>query len=86
MVERELEKQNVTLSPDATKTVILKMTHPSWVRGMWTMRGRVTLQAALGNGEQVSIDADYQTGGNAMRAFNGSILRAVTGLLQEQRL
>lgn len=38
------------------------------------------LQAALGNGEQVSIDADYQTGGNATRAFNGSILRAVTGL------
>jgi hypothetical protein len=84
MVRRELEVKGVAMSPDAEKTVVLKVVYPSWVRGMWTMRGRVTLQAALGNGEQVTIDADYQTGGNAMRAFNGSILRAVTGLLEDE--
>ena len=84
MVQRELGISGVAMSPNAEKTVVLKMVDPDWVRGMWTMKGRVTLEAALGNGEEVVVDAEYQTAGNAMRAFNGAILRAVTGLLEDE--
>lgn len=84
MVQRELKLKGVMMSPDAEKTVVLKIVYPNWVRGTWTTRGLVTLQALLGNGEEVTIDANYQTAGNAMRAFNGAILRAVTGLLEDR--
>lgn len=86
MVQRELGNRGVAMSPGAEKTVVLKMTHPNWVRGTWTMKGRVTLEAALGNGERVEIDAENQTAGNAMRAFNGAILMAVTDLLKDETL
>jgi hypothetical protein len=46
----------------------------------------VALETELGNGETFAVDGESQTGGNAMRAFNGAILRAVTGLLKDQRL
>lgn len=84
IVHRELQMKGVKISPDTKKTVVLKMVYPSWVRGMWTMKGRVTLQAILGNGQLVTIDADNQTGGNAFRAFNGAILKAVTSLLKDE--
>ncbi len=84
MVQRELRDRGVAMSPAAEKTVVLKMTHPNWVRGTWTMKGRVSLEAALGNGERVEIDAENQTAGNAMRAFNGAILLAVTDLLKDE--
>lgn len=86
MVQRELGKKGLILSPDGNKTVVLRMTHPSWVQGMWSMKGRVRLEAQLGNGDAVAVDGESQTGGNAMRAFNGAILRAVTALLEDPTL
>ena len=84
MVQRELELKDVRMSADAEKTVVLKMVLPKWTRTMWTQSGHVTLQAVFGNGEERSFKADYTTAGNAMRAFNGAILRAVTSLLEDE--
>ena len=86
MVQRELQMKGVKVSPASEKSVVLKMVNPIWETGMWTMKGKVTLQATLGNGKTVTIDAVNQTGGNAMRAFNGAILKAVTGLLKDEVL
>ena len=86
MVQRELSSKDLRMSPTGDKTIILRMAYPNWVRGTWTMKGRVTLQAELGNGEKLSVDGESQTGGNVMRAFNGAILRAVTGLLKDPTL
>ena len=86
MVRRELSNKGLLMSSTGEKSIILRMAHPSWVRGAWTMKGRVTLEAELGDGEKLSIDGESQTGGNAMRAFNGAILRAVTGLLKDPSL
>lgn len=85
MVQRELQMKGVEMRAYAEKTVILKMTSPSWVSAsIWSVESKVTLQATLGNGEIVMIDAVNRTSGNAMRAFNGAILKAVTGLLQDK--
>jgi hypothetical protein len=86
MVQRELQDKGVTMSSDAEKTIVLKMVYPNWVRGMWSMIGRITLQATLGNGEEITIDAENKTAGNAPRAFNGAILRVVTALLKNETL
>ncbi len=86
MVERELTMKGVDLSASAEKTVVLRMTHPSWVLGTWTMIGRVRLEAELGNGQTVAVDGEHKTAGNAMRAFNGAIMYAVTALLEDPTL
>jgi hypothetical protein len=83
MVHRELAKAGASVGAVGPATVVLRMTHPSWIRGSWTMKGRVTLEAQLGNGQKLSYDGESQTGGNAMRAFNGAILRAVTAFLKD---
>jgi hypothetical protein len=86
MVQRELSSKGLVVSPDGGRTIRLRMKYPSLAMGTWSMTARVALETELGNGETFAVDGESQTGGNAMRAFNGAILRAVTGLLKDQRL
>jgi hypothetical protein len=83
IVSRELAKKGAAVATPADKSITLRITHPAWVQGSWTMKGRVTLEAQLGNGEKLAYDGELQTAGNAMRAFNGAILRAVTAFLKD---
>ncbi|HYC55816.1 MAG TPA: hypothetical protein VEL28_12855 [Candidatus Binatia bacterium] len=86
MVQRELSKKGLSVIQAGGRTMRLRMTYPTLVIGAWSMRARVRLEAELGNGETIAVDGESKTGGNAMRAFNGAILRAVTALLQEPRI
>ena len=85
MVQRELQIKGVKISPNTGKTVVLKMIYPRWIYGSFrAMTVHITLQAILENGQVITIDAEYQTLGNAYRAFNGATLKAVTGLLRDK--
>ena len=86
MVQRELTNKGLRMSSTSGKTIVLRMINPAWEKGMWTQTGRFTLQAELGNGETLSFDGESQTGGNAIRMFNGATLRAVTEYFRYRRL
>jgi len=85
IVQRELGKKGVTIGPNAEKRVVLRIVDPVWTLGTWTMKGKVTLQAQFG-ATTVSVDGQAQTGGNAPRVFNASILRSVIALLKNAEL
>ena len=82
IVGRELAKKGVAIEPHAAKKVVLRIIDPVWTIGMWSMKANVTIQADFA-GRTITADGPYQTAGNAMRAFNGAILRGCVALLQD---
>ena len=82
IVERELGKKGVSIDPHGAKKVVLRIIDPVWTVGMWSMKANVTIQAEFA-GRTITADGPYQTAGNAMRAFNGAILRGCVALLQD---
>lgn len=84
IVARELARKGVDVSGGGAKRVVLTMTDLVWSRGFATQTAKLRLHAEFGDGDGVSVDGVYTTGGNAMRAFNGAILRATTALLEDQ--
>lgn len=85
IVERELVAKGAVLRDEASKKIVLRVINPIWTRGMWSVRASLGLEARYGD-QAVTIIGEYQTGGNAMRAFNGAILRATTALLKTPEL
>jgi len=86
IVTRELNQKGLRITPNADKTMRMRVVKAMWTPKFFTQTGELTLEAALGNGACVSVDGRHETGGNAFRALNGATLFAAIAILQNPRL
>src|SRR5262245_48837186 len=89
MLTRSFEKQGITPVAQADKSVLLRVrADNAFVHsGAFVAHSnvRLVLEAQFGDGTSTSIPGDNQSPMGAPRAFDGAILFALNGLLNDER-
>jgi hypothetical protein len=84
MLARALESQGIAAAPDAPNRITLRVSDPLASPG-YTIYARVNLEARLGDGSVVSLQAENRSPVNAERAFDGAVLFALNRLVGDEK-
>lgn len=88
MLSRALEKQGLALSPQAGKTVTLKVHQPNASMqvyiGFANTYARVALEAEFGDGTRTTVLGENRSPMGAPRAFDGAVLFALNKLVLDE--
>lgn len=85
IARRELARKGVAVRPGAARTIVLRVSQPSWTHGFAVMGVVLTLEAELG-GTTVYPVGEARSGANAMRVCNLALTRSVEALLARPEL
>ncbi len=82
----ELKRLNMSVSGDASKTLNIKVSHPSTEQGMWVIRAHLRMTIEAGNGYVLEKAMSNSTPSTVPRAFNGVIALAVIDILNDPQI
>lgn len=85
MLGRALEKQGITVSEAADKTLTLRVNARGYVMQFFRWTGQVLLETRLGDGTLVSNPSENLSGKGFEHAFDGAVLFALNDLLADER-
>ena len=80
-LKRELRKHNITTSPDASKTIQIKVVKTDFIQGGWKVRANLDVNLKTGNNYAKDIFASNSTPTTAEQAFDGAVALAVIDIL-----
>ncbi|MFH2057523.1 MAG: hypothetical protein ABIJ59_01310 [Pseudomonadota bacterium] len=81
-LKKELRKHNITVSPDASKTIQIKVVKTDFIRGGWKVRANLEVNLKAGNNYTKDILASNSTPTMAAdQAFDGAVALAVIDIL-----
>jgi hypothetical protein len=84
MLGRALQKQGYTVSPQAQKTVTLRVVPRGYIYQAFRYTGRIMLEAKFGDGTEAFIPQE-NLGATWERGFDGAVLFALKDLLEHER-
>jgi hypothetical protein len=84
MLARAMEKQNIAIAADATKTVALRVRVTGYRFQVFRWTGRIILEARFGDGTSTSIPSDNLSGVGFDQAFDGAVLLALKDLAEDE--
>jgi predicted component of type VI protein secretion system len=82
----ELVKRNITVSPDAVKSIKIKVTGTDFEMGMWKWRGTLEMHLQAGNHYAKDIVVSNSTPGGVDEAFDGAVAIAVIEILNNSNI
>lgn len=89
MLRRALEDQGIATTPQAEKTITLRIINPNANMQMLPfvalIYATLALEARFGDGTSTTVVADNQSPGGAPRAFEGAVLFALNKLAADQK-
>lgn len=85
MLGRALEKQGITVSEAAEKTLTLRVNARGYVMQFFRWTGQVLLETRLGDGTLISNPSENLSGKGFEYAFDGAVLFALNDLLADER-
>ena len=83
MLKTALEKRDLTIGAQG-KEVTLFVNNIQSHAGYWVRHTTLRLNAKLDNGKTIAITADYRSPGDAFRAINATLRKAVVNLLNHE--
>ena len=83
---KELKKRKITVSPDSSKTLQIKVVGTDFEVGMWKWRGTMNVQIRTGNDYTKDILASNSTPGGVDEAFSGAVAIAVIEILNNPEI
>jgi len=86
MLRRALEKQGITTSESAGKTITLRVRAQGYRMQTFRWTGQVILEAALGDGAVISYPNESLSPKGWENAFDGAVLFALNDLLADDKL
>jgi hypothetical protein len=84
MLTRALEKQGISVTPQAPKTITLQVQPQGLVFQYFRYTGRITLVARLGDAGEVHIPQENLSPMGWTNAFDGAVLFALNDLLEHE--
>jgi len=85
MLGRAMEKQNIGIAADATKTVALRVRVTGYRFQVFRWTGRIILEARFGDGTSTSIPSENLSGLGWEQAFDGAVLFALKDLAEDEK-
>ena len=85
-LKKELRKRDITVSPDASKTIELKVVKTDFIRGVWKVRANLEVNLKAGNNYTKNIFASNSTPTTADQAFDGAVALTVIDILNNPNI
>jgi hypothetical protein len=84
--KKTLEDRGITVSENASKSLILSIIGLKPTFGFWVVRVVVDLEVEKSDGEKLLFKGDNTTGGSPERGIDGAILKSVASMLNDARI
>lgn len=82
-IETELGKKHIPVSADSPRTIGVAVTGSKCLDEFWTLHCMTTLEVRLGNDKRKIYTGDNKSPATLTRAIDGSIMRAVTSMFND---
>ncbi|MDH3350320.1 MAG: hypothetical protein OEM60_01785 [Gammaproteobacteria bacterium] len=82
----ELRRLGMSISAGGSKTLNLRVSHPTTEQGAWVVRAHMRIMVETGDGYVFEKAISNATPGTIPRAFNGAVNLAVVDILNDARI